>query len=165
MDKNKINPGTSKPGLESEKPDDVDLDKLNEISPEDIPVNDDDQNRNDGKWAKTFREALKVKQYSIAEPLGITQQGIGYYEKRKILSEKVLTVYETVLSLPKGLIKSMPNFEAASKFFYDQSQNVESQTIHNLHFHPVNKIVELCQEKDQLHREIIEYYQTHQPSC
>lgn len=161
MGDNKKKVDTEKPDVDTEILDDVDLEKLNEISPEDIPVTEDDKNRNDGKWAKTFREALKVKQYAISQPLGLTQQAINYYEKRKVLSEKVLKTYETVLNLPEGLIKSMPNFEAAAKYFYDQSQNVETQTIHNLHFHPVNKIVELCQEKDELHREIIDIERTH----
>ncbi|GEM_PF-1868879 len=132
------------------------MEDINNISPEDMPDTEDNKNRNDGKWCKTFREALGFKQFVIADELKITQQGVSKLEGRRLLSDIVIETYTRVLGLPKDLIKNMPAFDSVSKFFYDQSQNIEAHSVQNLHFHPINKIVELSEEKDQLHREIID---------
>ena len=104
-----------------------------------------------GKNAKRFREAWGIKQEAIAIELDITQQAVSQLEKRQELDDEIIAVYARAVGIDEDFIRNMPDDslpEVTSNFF-DQSSQI-------LSFNPLDKVMELYSEKDELYERIIE---------
>lgn len=127
---------------------------------EPVDITEENKHRNDGKWCKMFREAQRpeVKQYAIGRGLnGISQQAVSKIESRKILPDRVLEVYAQFCHVRVDMIKNMPEIkEGETNTFNDHTAQFHDEAVQNITFNPIDKVVELCSEKDDLHREIIE---------
>jgi len=104
-----------------------------------------------GKNVKLFRETKGIKQEAIAIELNITQQAVSQLEKRRELDDETIAVYAKVVGIDEYFIRNMPDNslpEVTSNFF-DQSSQI-------LNFNPLDKLVELYSEKDQLYERMLE---------
>lgn len=104
-----------------------------------------------GKNAKLFRETKGIKQEVIAIELNITQQAVSQLEKRQELDDETIEAYARIVGIDKYFIRNMPDNslpEVTSNFF-DQSSQI-------LNFNPLDKLVELYSEKDQLYERMLE---------
>lgn len=123
-------------------------------------MNDTENNKkipHQGKNAKRFREAKGIKQEAIAIELDITQQAVSQLEKRQELDDEVIKVYARVVGIDEYFIRNMvdDSLLEGSTYFYDhsiQNKNVSTQT---LTFNPLDKLVELYSEKDQLYERML----------
>ena len=123
-------------------------------------MNDTENNKksvHQGKNAKRFREAKGIKQEAIAIELDITQQAVSQLEKRQELDDEVIKVYARVVGIDEYFIRNMvdDSLLEGSTYFYDhsiQNKNVSTQT---LTFNPLDKVVELYSEKDQLYERML----------
>lgn len=103
-----------------------------------------------GKNAKKLREAVNIKQEVIAQELNITQQAVSNLEKRAELDDETIKVYARVLVINEIFIRNMADDsspESTSNFF-DQSSQI-------LNFNPLDKVVELCADKDTLYERML----------
>lgn len=103
-----------------------------------------------GKNAKKLREAINIKQEVIAQELNITQQAVSNLEKRAELDDETIKVYARVLDINEIFIRNMADDsspESTSNFF-DQSSQI-------LNFNPLDKVVELCADKDTLYERML----------
>lgn len=124
-------------------------------------MNDTENNKkipHQGKNAKLFRETKGIKQEAIAIELDITQQAVSQLEKRQELDDEAIKVYARVVGIDEYFIRNMvdDSLLEGSTYFYDhsiQNKNVSTQT---LTFNPLDKVVELCAEKDQLYERIVQ---------
>ncbi|MEA5043783.1 MAG: helix-turn-helix transcriptional regulator [Petrimonas sp.] len=124
-------------------------------------MNDTENNKkipHQGKNAKLFRETKGIKQEAIAIELDITQQAVSQLEKRQELDDEAINVYARVVGIDEYFIRNMvdDSLLEGSTYFYDhsiQNKNVSTQT---LTFNPLDKVVELCAEKDQLYERIVQ---------
>lgn len=124
-------------------------------------MNDTENNKkipHQGKNAKLFRETKGIKQEAIAIELDITQQAVSQLEKRQELDDEVIKVYARIVGIDEYFIRNMvdDSLLEGSTYFYDhsiQNKNVSTQT---LTFNPLDKVVELCAEKDQLYERIVQ---------
>ncbi|SFK98237.1 Helix-turn-helix [Porphyromonadaceae bacterium KH3CP3RA] len=117
-------------------------------------MNNTENNKKDvhqGKNAKRLREAKGVKQDAIAMELGISQQAVSQLERRQELDDATIAAYAKVLEIDEVFIRNMPDDslpEVAANFF-DQSSQI-------LNFNPLDKLMELYSEKDQLYERMLE---------
>lgn len=124
-------------------------------------MNDTENNKkipHQGKNAKLFRETKGIKQEAIAIELKISQQAVSQLEKRQELDDEVIKVYARIVGIDEYFIRNMvdDSLLEGSTYFYDhsiQNKNVSTQT---LTFNPLDKLVELYSEKDQLYERIVQ---------
>ena len=111
-----------------------------------------------GKNAKRLREAKGIKQEEIAMELDITQQAVSLLEKRQELDDETIAVYARVLGIDESFIRNMvdDSLPEGSNYFYDQSSQISQHNTQTLNFNPLDKVMELCSEKDQLYERMLE---------
>ncbi len=84
--------------------------------------------------------------------LNITQQAVSQLEKRQELDDETIEAYARIVGgIDEYFIRNMPDNslpEVTSNFF-DQSSQI-------LNFNPLDKLVELYSEKDQLYERMLE---------
>ncbi|TWP30156.1 XRE family transcriptional regulator [Apibacter muscae] len=110
-----------------------------------------------GRNIKRLREMLGIKQESLAFDLGVTQSTVSDYEQKEQLEEKVLEKVSKALKVPVEAIKNM-NEEATVNYintFNDSAVNHGSNTNFNCTFNPIEKIVELYTEKEELYKQML----------
>ena len=103
-----------------------------------------------GNNAKLFRETKGIKQEAIAIELNITQQAVSQLEKRQELDDETIEAYARIVGIDEYFIRNMPDNslpEVTSNFF-DQSSQI-------LNFNPLDKLVELYSEKDELYERML----------
>lgn len=112
-----------------------------------------------GRNAKRLREAKGIKQEAIAIELEISQQAVSQLEKRQELDDETIAVYARVLEIDEQFIQNMvdDSLPEGSNYFYDQSSKNRDYSTQNqnLTFKPLDKVVELCAEKDQLYERML----------
>ena len=112
-----------------------------------------------GRNAKRLREAKGIKQEAIAIELEISQQAVSQLEKRQELDDETIAVYARVLEIDEQFIQNMvdDSLPEGSNYFYDQSSKNRDYSTQNqnLTFNPLDKVVELCAEKDQLYERML----------
>lgn len=108
-----------------------------------------------GRNVKRFREMLGLKQEALAVALGDdwNQKRISILESKEIIESEVLSEVAKALKVPEEAIK---NFDE-EKAIYNIQNNYDNAT-HNINynFNPIEKIVQLYDEKDKLYQEKIE---------
>ncbi|WP_418892720.1 helix-turn-helix domain-containing protein [Limibacterium fermenti] len=109
-----------------------------------------------GKNAKRLREAKGIKQEVIAMELNITQQAVSQLEKRRELDDETIALYAKVVGIDEQFIRNMTDDSLeGSNYFYDHSSQNRDYSTQNLTFNPLDKVVELCSEKDQLYERML----------
>ncbi len=111
-----------------------------------------------GRNAKRLREAKGIKQEAIAIDLEISQQAVSQLEKRQELDDATIAVYAKVLEIDESFIRNMvdESLLEGSTYFYDHSIQNKNVNTQSLTFNPLDKLVEVYSEKDQLYERIIE---------
>ncbi|MEA5127368.1 MAG: helix-turn-helix transcriptional regulator [Proteiniphilum sp.] len=111
-----------------------------------------------GKNAKLFRETRGIKQEAIAIELEISQQAVSQLEKRQELDDETIAVYARVVGIDEYFIRNMvdDSLPEGSNYFYDQSSQISQHNTQTLNFNPLDKVMELCSEKDQLYERMLE---------
>lgn len=111
-----------------------------------------------GKNVKLFRETRGIKQEEIAMELEISQQAVSQLEKRQELDDKTIAAYAKVLGIDEVFIRNMvdESLLEGSDYFYDHSIQNKNVSTQNLTFNPLDKVVELCAEKDKLYERMLE---------
>ncbi|WP_295841567.1 helix-turn-helix transcriptional regulator [uncultured Apibacter sp.] len=111
-----------------------------------------------GRNIKRLREMLGIKQESLAFDLGVSQATVSDYEQKEALDDKILEKVSLALKIPIEAIKNMTD-ETTNNYintFYDNSSQVGSNSNNiNCNFNPIDKIVELYCEKEELYKKMI----------
>ncbi len=118
-----------------------------------------EQKIHQGKNVKRFREILNIKQDALAYDLGEdwNQKKISILEQKDVIEESLLKQISAVLRIP---------VEAFQNFDEEQAINIISNTFHkgavannsghiNCTFNPVDKIVQLYDEKIALYERML----------
>ena len=112
----------------------------------------------EGRNIKRFREMLGIKQESLAIDLGDdwTQKKISLLEAKETIDEAVLKQVSGILKIPG---------EAFQNFDEEQAINIIANTFdngsilnginHNPTFHPIDKLVQLHEEKIALYERML----------
>jgi transcriptional regulator with XRE-family HTH domain len=113
-----------------------------------------------GRNVKRLREMLGMKQEAIAVALDLTQQAMSKLEQKELIEEPQLDIIASVLHVPVEAIKNMSD-ETANNYINSFIYNDKANNCFNHHctFNPVDKIIELYNEKIALYNEKIELYE------
>lgn len=103
------------------------------------------QKTHHGRNIKRLREMLGIKQEAIAIDLDITQQSVSELEQKEFIDDSTLKKVAKTLNVPVDAIKNM-NDEVESSFLNNPI---------NCTFNPIDKIVELYNEKEALYERML----------
>lgn len=115
------------------------------------------QKTHHGRNIKRLREMLGIKQEAIAIDLGITQQSVSELEQKEFIDDSTLKKVAKTLNVPIDAIKNM-NDEATFNYINTFNDKVESSFLNNpinCTFNPIDKIVELYNEKEALYERML----------
>ncbi|MCO5950466.1 helix-turn-helix domain-containing protein [Mucilaginibacter flavidus] len=99
-----------------------------------------------GRKISKIRELRGMKQDTLAFELGISQQTISKIEQSAEVEEEVLAKIATVLGVSSDAIKSFSE-EAVFNYFNNFHDSSSGDFRHHCTFNPIDKIVELYDEK------------------
>lgn len=111
-----------------------------------------------GRNVKRIREMLSIKQDFLATSLGLSQQAISQLEQKEILDESVLQKVAKVLGVSEEIVKNFTeeaaiNIVSTTFNSHDQSTSIAYKS--SLTFNPIDKIVELYNEKNALYERLL----------
>lgn len=115
------------------------------------------QKTHHGRNIKRLREMLGIKQEAIAIDLDITQQSVSELEQKEFIDDSTLKKVAKTLNVPIDAIKNM-NDEATFNYINTFNDKVESSFLNNpinCTFNPIDKIVELYNEKESLYERML----------
>lgn len=115
------------------------------------------QKTHHGRNIKRLREMLGIKQEAIAIELDITQQSVSELEQKEFIDDSTLKKVAKTLNVPIDAIKNM-NDEATFNYINTFNDKVESSFLNNpinCTFNPIDKIVELYNEKEALYERML----------
>lgn len=115
------------------------------------------QKTHHGRNIKRLREMLGIKQEAIAIDLDITQQSVSELEQKEFIDDSTLKKIAKTLNVPVDAIKNM-NDEATFNYINTFNDKVESSFLNNpinCTFNPIDKIVELYNEKEALYERML----------
>ncbi|MGU3377363.1 helix-turn-helix domain-containing protein [Chryseobacterium sp. M5A1_1a] len=117
-----------------------------------------EQKIHQGRNVKRFREMLGIKQEALAFDLGEewNQKKISMLEQKDVIEDNLLKAISTALKIP---------VEAFQNFDEEQAVNIIANTFdngsilnginHNPTFHPIEKLVQLHEEKIALYERML----------
>tara|TARA_R110001592_G_scaffold341967_2_gene631431 strand:+ start:678 stop:1073 length:396 start_codon:yes stop_codon:yes gene_type:complete len=114
-----------------------------------------------GRKISRIRELRGMKQETLAEELGISQQAVSKIEQSEKIEDDKLEQIAKALGVTKEAIKKFSEELAINYFnnFYDNSFSNSQGTFHpnNCTFNPLDKVVELYERLVQAEKDKIEY--------
>lgn len=108
----------------------------------------------EGRNVKRLREILGIKQDTLADELGLSQQAISQLESKEKLDPKILEDVAKILKVPVEAIK---NFDEQTTVSYISSFHDHSKGDFNYqcHFNPLEKYVEAMEENKKLYEALL----------
>ncbi|MEO4006001.1 helix-turn-helix transcriptional regulator [Flavobacterium sp. CAU 1735] len=115
-----------------------------------------DKKIHQGRNIKRFREMLGIKQEGLAYELGDdwNQKKVSLLEQKETVETDILAQVAAILKIP---------VEAIENFNEEQAMNIIANTFNDnafnfgtIHFHPVEKLVELHEEKIALFERMLQ---------
>lgn len=107
-----------------------------------------------GRNVKRIREILGIKQDALAIDLGLSQQAISQLEQRETLDAPTLEKIAKVLGVSEEAIKNF-NDEAVFNIISSSFDNGAVGINYYPTFHPVEKIIQLHEEKIALYERML----------
>jgi len=110
-----------------------------------------------GRNIKRLREMLGVKQEAIAVELDITQQAVSNLEQKEIVDNPTLEKIAQIMNIPVEAIKNMTDDTTYNYIntFNDEVNNHNGFYNFNCSFNPIDKIVELYNDKIELYERML----------
>jgi transcriptional regulator with XRE-family HTH domain len=120
-----------------------------------------EQKIHQGRNVKRFREMLGIKQEALAFDLGEdwNQKKISMLEQKEVIEDHLLKAISNVLNIPVEAFQNFDEEQAIniiSNTFHDFKDNsVASAMNYQCSFNPIDKIVELYDEKIALYERML----------
>lgn len=110
-----------------------------------------------GHNIKRLREMLGVKQEAIAVELDITQQAVSGLEQKEVIDNPTLEKVAQIMNIPVEAIKNMTDDTTYNYIntFNDEVTNHNGFYNFNCSFNPIDKIVELYNDKIELYERML----------
>jgi transcriptional regulator with XRE-family HTH domain len=102
-----------------------------------------------GRAVKRIREILQVKQETLANELGISQQSVSLLETKETIDAETLEQIARTLKVPVEAIKNF-NEEATIQNIQHNSDTSSHNYIINYQFNPIDKWLEALEENKKL---------------
>jgi transcriptional regulator with XRE-family HTH domain len=115
------------------------------------------QNKHLGRNIKNLREMLGIKQESLAESIGFSQQYVSILETQEKIDENILEKIAYSLQIPVDVVKNFNEEQAIniiSSTFQDESVGGHI-THYKCTFNPLDKVIELCEQNVKLYERLL----------
>jgi transcriptional regulator with XRE-family HTH domain len=117
------------------------------------------KNIHEGRNVKRFREMLGIKQDALAADLGDdwNQQKVSLLEQKETIDPALLQQISSALKIPAEAIQNFDEEQAVniiSNTFNDEAFS-NSFNYGTMHFHPIDKLVQLHEEKIALYERML----------
>ncbi|MCR4030799.1 MULTISPECIES: helix-turn-helix domain-containing protein [Flavobacterium] len=112
-----------------------------------------------GRKISRIRELRDMKQEALAQALGTNQQAISAMENSETIDDAKLVEVAKALGVTADAIKNFSEENMINFFntFNDTVSNSHfASTNHNCTFNPIDKVVELYEEKEKLYERLIQ---------
>ncbi|WP_255474199.1 helix-turn-helix domain-containing protein [Pontibacter qinzhouensis] len=108
-----------------------------------------------GRKISRIRELRGIKQESLAQELGVSQQTVSRIEASEAVEEETLVKIAGVLGVQAEAIK---NFSEEAAINYFNSFNDSSSSTFNNHctFNPLDKLMEVIEENKKLYERLLQ---------
>lgn len=108
-------------------------------------------NKHMGRQVKRFREAIGMKQETLATELGTSQQNISYYEKQEDLDDDLFVQLARGMGVSPDVLRDysteVPTLSITEMRDYSQA------TVYN--FNPIDKIMEQAAKIEELYKALL----------
>ena len=109
-----------------------------------------------GRKIARIRELRGMKQETLAEELGISQQSVSHLEQSESLEDQKLEKVAEVLGVTKEAIENFSE-EAVFNYFSNFYDNSTGQVNNNhCNFNPLDKLVEAYEENKKLYERLVQ---------
>ena len=110
-----------------------------------------------GRNIKRFREMLGLKQEAFAAELGEdwTQRRVSLLEGKEEIEPELLEQVAKVLKVPADAIKNFDEQAAVNIITSSITNHDNSSVFGNYHFNPIDKVIQLYDEKIELYERIV----------
>ncbi|WP_165025886.1 MULTISPECIES: helix-turn-helix domain-containing protein [unclassified Dysgonomonas] len=113
-----------------------------------------------GHNVKRLREARGIKQEVIANELDMAQPSVARLEQKEVIDDETLQKLAVILSVPVDIIKLLEEDPAAIYIENNtfESSSIIGQSVDNCDtiYNPLDKIIELANEKAALYERMLE---------
>ena len=112
---------------------------------------------NHGANVRRWREWRNINQDVLAEQIGVSQATLSGYEKKEKLEQDILDRIAKALDIPVEAITQLEQGTAINiiNTNHDNSTGVVNTVNHNPTFNPLDKVVELFEEKNALYERML----------
>lgn len=109
-----------------------------------------------GRAVKRLREMLQVKQETIADALGISQQSVSLLEQRNAIDPETLETIAKTLKVPVDAIKNF-NEDATISIISNTFRDESAAYVQNYkcHFNPIEKWLEAMEANKKLYEALL----------
>ena len=111
---------------------------------------------NIGRKIARIRELRGMKQETLAEELGISQQSVSHIEQSETIEEDLLQRVSKALGVSPEGIKRFSE-EAVINYFNNFQDNSEGTFNNHCTFNPIDKVVELYERLVQAEKDKVSY--------
>ncbi|UJH89679.1 helix-turn-helix transcriptional regulator [Antarcticibacterium sp. 1MA-6-2] len=113
-----------------------------------------------GRKIARIRELRGMKQETLAEELGLSQQSVSHLEQSETLEEEKLEKVAKVLGVTKEAIENFSEDHVINYFnnFYDNSASQGNSFNQGIYptFNPLDKLVEAYEENKKLYERLVQ---------
>ncbi len=109
----------------------------------------------EGRNVKRLREILGVKQDTLANSLGITQQAVSLLEQKEKIDEKILVDVAKILNIPVSAIKNLTDETAVNVIANTFNENAFINSSGTFNINPVEKWIEALEENKKLYNDLL----------
>ena len=106
-----------------------------------------------GRNVKRMREMLGIKQEALADALDLSQQTVSRIESQEELEDNMLNKIANALHISVDAIKNYNDDIAVN--IISNTFNEQSIIAYHYNFNPINKIIELYDEKMELYERLL----------
>lgn len=110
---------------------------------------------NHGANVRRWREWRNINQEILAEQIGISQVTLSSYEKKEKLEQEILDKIAKALDVPVEAITELEQGTAINIFSGTWNDNASNSVNYNPTFNPIDKVVELYDEKIALYERML----------
>lgn len=116
------------------------------------------KNSHIGRKISRIRELRGMKQETLAEELGISQQSVSNIEQSERLEDEKIARIAAVLGVTKEALENFSEEQVINYFnnFYDNSAAQSFNQGKNPTFNPLDKLIEAHQENKELYERLLQ---------
>lgn len=110
----------------------------------------------EGRNVKRIREILGIKQDTLANELGLSQQSISQLEQKETIDQELLERISAILNVPVEAIRNFDDKIAVNVISNTFHENAFINSAGTFNINPIEKWLEAIEENKKLYEKLLE---------